>query len=143
MFGDGYRREESLPIASDGEHLVKLGIPRVKIKKGYTFLEVPITYEEDKTLAPQSFALFEPIGLNDPERQSAFNKRATKIFDCFDLPNNFDEKNFPLWKGKTGRVVIGKDSKGFSVVKSFIKSKTVEMRQASQAQQDLLQSVIR
>ena len=132
MFGENFRRLESKPLATEGEHLVTLGIPAIKQKGIYTWLEVPIVYENNAELLPDSFSLFEAVDPNDKKQVDDFNRRATQIFDCFDLENNFDQKRFPLWKGHTGTVIVGKDKQDFLVVKKFIKAQSVIDRQAEQ-----------
>ena len=140
MFGQGFRRDEGKPLATEGEHIVFLGIPHIESKQGYTWLEFPITYQDGGELEPSSFALFDVPPNATEKEQSEFNRRATKIFDCFDLKNTFDPKEFPLWKGKVGKVEIAKDKKGFLRVSKFIKSKAVEERQAAQSQATLPQN---
>ena len=132
MFGENFQRLESKPLASAGEHTVTLGIPSIKQKGMYTWLEVPIIYENAEELEPSSFSLFEAVDKNDKKQVDDFNRRATAIFDCFDLENNFDPKRFPLWKGKRGKVIIAEDKKGFLVVKKFIKNQSVVDREARQ-----------
>lgn len=133
MFGENFRRLESKPLASVGEHTVTLGIPSIKQKGIYVWLEVPITYENAEELEPSNFSLFEAVDKNDKKQVDDFNRRATAIFDCFNLENDFDPKRFPLWKGKRGKVIIGEDKKGFLVVKKFIKSQAVVDKQTRQS----------
>lgn len=132
MFGENFQRLESKPLASVGEHIVTLGIPSIKKKGIYTWLEVPIIYENAEELEPSSFSLFDAVDKTDKKQVDDFNRRATAIFDCFDIENIFDPKRYPLWKGKQGKVVIGEDKKGFLVVKKFIKAQSVVDRQAAQ-----------
>lgn len=132
MFGERFQRLESKSLASEGEHLVTLGIPSIKQKGIYTWLEVPIVYENGEELSPDCFSLFEVADPSNKKQVDDFNRRATQIFDCFDLENNFDPKRFPLWKGRVGKVVIGKDKHDFLVVKKFIKAQSVVDRQAAQ-----------
>lgn len=132
MFGQSFKRMESLPLATEGEHTVTLGIPSVKQKNGYVWLEVPITYEKGEKLRPDNFTLFDPTDQMDLKQVEGFCRKATKIFDCFDLKNTFDNTEFPQWKGHQGKVIIAKDKNDFLVVKDFIKSKAVEERQAKQ-----------
>ena len=132
MFGENFRRLESKPLASEGEHLVTLGIPSIKQKGIYTWLEGPIVYENGEELSPDCFSLFEVADPSNKKQVDDFNRRATQIFDCFDLENNFVPKRFPLWKGRIGKVVIGKDKHDFLVVKKFIKAQSVVDRQAAQ-----------
>lgn len=124
MFGQGYKRIESKKIADDGEYVVVLSGVKEREKNGYRFLEFYFTYRDGQDMLPNSFSLFE----NRPEQgQKGFEdfcRRATQIFDCFDLNPKFDEKTMASWVGHSGEVVIGKDKNGFAVVKKFFPSQT-------------------
>lgn len=131
-FGDGYRRVETKPQATEGEHLVTLGVPAYKVKDNITRLVFPITYENGEEMQPDSFALFEVQNYADQKETDNFNRRATKIFDCFNLPASFDSKLYPSWKGKQGRVIIGRDKKGFLNVVNFLPSQAATDARAKQ-----------
>lgn len=136
MFGGNYHREESKPLAELGEQEVILGIPTFKQKGVYKWLEFPITYAKGGEMSPDSFALFDVQNPSDPKEQSDFNKQATKIFDCFDIEPSFDDKRFPLWKGKRGIVILARDKKGFVKVVGFKMSEVVKARRAQQGTLD-------
>ena len=132
MFGVKFRRLESKPLASEGAHLVTLGIHSIKQKGIYTWLEVPIVYENGEELSPDCFSLFEAADPSNKKQVDDFNRRATQIFACSDLENNFDPQRIPRWKGRVGKVVIAKDKHDFLIVKKFIKAQSVVDRQAAQ-----------
>lgn len=133
-FGDGYRREERKPLASEGWHTVTLGVPSFKSKGQLNWLNFPITYGAGEDLQPDCFALFDCQHKDNQKEMSDFNKRATEIFDCFNITPSFDARDFPQWKGKTGKVFIAKNKEGFLYVKLFEKSQAAIDRQALQSE---------
>ena len=132
-FGDGYRREEKTPLATEGWKEVMLGVPSFKSKNEYVWLNFPILYENGQHLQPDSFALFDYKDKTNQDEVHSFNKKATEIFDCFNITPSFDSKDFPMWKGKTGKVFVKQDKNGFLQVTKFEKSQAAKDRQAEQA----------
>ena len=77
-------------------------------------------YTREEAEVPNEFCLFDlPVGYTDKDYKD-FCRRVTQIRDCFNFNGNLDMVSLPEWKGKIGKVEIGKDKNGFLVVKRFI-----------------------
>lgn len=113
-------RVEEKAKAVEGVHEIKLLEPREYNQKGWNFIRFPFVYTREEAEVPNEFCLFDlPVGYTDKEYKS-FCRRVTQIRDCFDFNGNLDAASLPEWKGKIGKVEIGKDKNGFLVVKRFI-----------------------
>lgn len=113
-------RVEEKTKAAEGVHEIKLLEPKECNQKGWNFIRFPFVYTREEAEVPNEFCLFDlPVGYTDKEYE-AFCRRVTQIRDCFDFNGTLDTASLPEWKGKIGRVEIGKDKNGFLVVKQFI-----------------------
>lgn len=119
-FGEGFKREKELPIASEGEHLVRLVKISEKFKDEWHFMEFQFEYLDKVPRNPNKFCLFAPKFGSGEQGQHAFNVQATRIMDCFGLKGGFDEENRKSWINATGKIALAKDKNGYMNVKKFI-----------------------
>lgn len=113
-------RVEEKTKAAEGVHEIKLLEPKECNQKGWNFIRFPFVYTREAAEVPNEFCLFDlPVGYTDKEYKD-FCRRVTQIRDCFNFAGTLDTASISEWKGKIGKVEIGKDKNGFLVVKRFI-----------------------
>ena len=119
QFANPERVEEKIK-ATEGVHEIKLLEPKECIQKGWNFIHFPFVYTKEEAEVPNEFCLFDlPMGYSDKQYKD-FCRRVTQIRDCFNFAGTLDTVSLSEWKGKIGKVEIGKDKNGFLVVKRFI-----------------------
>lgn len=128
MFGKDFERMDASDIAKPGEYDIIIKSVHEREKKGYHFLEFGFEYADGWDRQPKTFSLFENTAEQGEKGRIEFCRRATKIFDCFNLKEGFDEQTRSYWIGARGRVEIGEDKKGFTVVKKFLPSASAQER---------------
>ena len=69
--------------------------------------------------SPGNFVLFDVTDPHDPEKVSMFNRRASKIKECFALYGPFNEENYMKWEMKEGRIYVSVDKSGSLTVSNF------------------------
>ena len=113
-------RVEEKTKATEGVHEIKLLEPKECNQKGWNFIRFPFVYTREGAEVPNEFCLFDlPVGYSDKEYKD-FCRRVTQIRDCFNFAGTLDTVSLSEWKGKIGKVEIGKDKNGYLVVKRFI-----------------------
>lgn len=119
-FGSTYAYAEPKKVLEDGDYEVTLSLPYETSVKGYAVLRFPFKIEGmADNFVPNSFDLFDVTDTNNREQVEMFNKRASRIKACFLLGGDFTALNYQAWAGGRGKVHIGKDKNGFTVVKTF------------------------
>ena len=68
---------------------------------------------------PGDFVLFDVIYPEDEEAFNEFNRRASKIKECFALYGPFNEGNYIKWEMKEGKVYVSADESGCLIVSDF------------------------
>lgn len=113
-------RVEEKTKAAEGVHEIKLLEPKECNQKGWNFIRFPFEYLKESAEVPNEFCLFDmPVGYTDKEYKD-FCRHVTQIRDCFNFAGTLDTASLSEWKGKVGKVEIGKDKNGYLVVKRFI-----------------------
>lgn len=122
QFTNPPRVEEKIK-AVEGIHKIRLCEPQECTQKGWNFIRFSFEYLEGSAEVPNEFCLFDlPMGYSEKEYND-FCRRVTQIRDCFNFEGTLDSVGLELWKGKIGKVEIGKDKNGYLVVKRFISAK--------------------
>ena len=125
-FGAHFQYQKPADILPEGEYDVTLGEPFETRVGGYAVLRFPFCADGvDPATKPNYFDLFDCTDPNSAEKRDMFNKRASRIIDCFKLEGFFDTASYRSWKGKRGRIAVAKDDKGFTNVTKFLPQSTV------------------
>ena len=82
-------------------------------------------------IKPFYFYLFVPKDGDDKLKIERFNTLAMAIRECFNSVLPFNELSYKFWKGKKGRVVIGKHKNGKMGVVFFMRSEIINLAQES------------
>lgn len=78
-------------------------------------------------IKPNYFYLFVPKVGDDKLRLERLSAKEKAIRECFNTKIPFDEKHYILWKGKRGRVVIGKHRNGNMGVVFFMRNDNINL----------------
>lgn len=82
-------------------------------------------------IKPNYFYLFVPKVGDDKLRVERLSAKEKAIRECFNTKLPFDKNKYILWKGKKGRVVIGKHRNGNMGVVFFMRNENINIaRQA-------------
>lgn len=120
-FGVHFQYEKPTDVLPEGEYDVTLGVAFETTVGSYAVLRFPFSVDGvSPETKPNYFDLFDCTDPNNKEKRDMFNKRASRIIDCFQLEGFFDEQSYLSWKGRRGRVQISKDEKGFTNVSKFL-----------------------
>ena len=76
---------------------------------------------------PFYFYLFVPKVGDEKLKFERFNVMEKAIRECFNTIMPFDERHYKLWKGKKGRVVIGKHRNGKMGVVFFMRNDIINL----------------
>lgn len=119
-FGDFYHYEEQAVVLKPGAYDVVLTRIFETMINSYKVLKFEFRVEGvNSRTSPNNFVLFDVSNPEDFKEISMFNKKASKIKECFVLKGPFCETNYTAWAGKKGRIYIEKDDAGFTNVKNF------------------------
>lgn len=119
-FGDFYHYEEQAVVLKPGAYDVELTRVFETTINSYRVLKFEFKVEgmSFKT-SPNNFVLFDVSDPQDPEKISMFNRKASKIKECFMLKGPFCEANYVAWQGKKGKILVSADTAGFVNVSNF------------------------
>lgn len=137
MFGQGFKRMDAVKVAGDGVYKVTLVGTTIKERNGFTFMEFSFKYNDGEEKLPNTFTLFENTPSQGQKGYEDFCRKATRIFDCFDIEEGFTPQIMQKWVGHEGTIEIGKDSKGFATVKKFLPSLAAEERRRMNEQKEM------
>ena len=119
-FGDFYHYEEQAVVLKPGVYDVVLTRIFETMINSYKVLKFEFRVEGiSSRTSPGNFVLFDVTNPEDFKEISMFNKKASKIKECFMLKGPFCESNYVAWQGKKGKIYIEKDDTGFTNVKNF------------------------
>ena len=119
-FGDFYHYEEQAVVLKPGAYDVVLTRIFETMINSYKVLKFEFRVEGMPfRTSPSNFVLFDVSNPEDPERISMFNKKASKIKECFILKGPFCETNYVAWQGKKGKISVSVDKAGFTDVSDF------------------------
>lgn len=120
-FGVHFQYQKAVDVLPEGEYDVSLGEAFETTVGGYSVLRFPFCVDGiEPEYKPNYFDLFDCTDPNNAEKRDMFNKRASRIIDCFQLEGFFNEQSYRSWRGKRGRIQISKDEKGFTNVSKFL-----------------------
>lgn len=119
MFGTSFTYVKPIDTAKAGEHAVYLTKVEEKSLNGYSALVFSFAYKSGEDLIPNQFVLFDASLSLSAGQVAAFQKRASRIMNCFDLHGSFNEANYALWRGKEGTICIKEGKNGFMEVANF------------------------
>lgn len=119
-FGNFYHYEEQAVVLKPGAYDVELTRVYETNINSYKVLKFEFSVEgmSFKT-SPGNFVLFDVSDPQDPEKISMFNRKASKIKECFVLKGPFCETNYVAWQGKKGKILVSTDKAGFVNVSDF------------------------
>lgn len=119
-FGDFYHYEEQAVVLKPGAYDVELTRVYEANLNGYRVLKFEFRVEgmSFKT-SPGNFVLFDVSDPQDPEKLSMFNRKASKIKECFMLKGPFCQANYVAWQGKKGKILVSAGAAGFVNVSDF------------------------
>ena len=131
MFGADYQEREYNQFVGEGDYIVRLGMPQDIERAGYHIREIPIEIKGHRGYGPDKWSIFD-ADTSDEEKYDNWNKAMTRNADAFGIQRG----DFALssWRGKTGVVHIGKDSKGYMKVLWAIVQETPTTSQPAQVQ---------
>lgn len=119
-FGDFYHYEEQAVVLKPGAYDVELTRVFETNLNGYRVLKFEFRVEGMSfRTTPGNFVLFDVSDPQDPEKISMFNRKASKIKECFILKGPFCETNYVAWQGKKGKIFVSTDKAGFVNVSDF------------------------
>ena len=119
-FGDFYHYEEQAVVLKPGAYDVVLTRIFEDTINSYRVLKFEFRVEGMSfRTSPGNFVLFDVTDPNDPEKVSMFNRRASKIKECFMLKGPFCESNYVAWQGKKGKLFVSIDKAGYVNVSDF------------------------
>lgn len=120
-FGRNYHYVPAVDVLEDGKYNVKLGkIEEINLA-GYNVLRFHFQCVDKKEAhAPNYFDLFDVPESHTEKDVEMFNKRASRIRDCFGLEGEFNPVSYMAWSGKTGDIVIKTGTDGFRNVSKFL-----------------------
>ena len=78
-------------------------------------------------IKPFYFYLFVPKDGDDKLKIERFNNKSMAIRECFNSVLPFNEVSYKLWKGRKGRVVIGKHRNGKMGVVFFMRNDNINL----------------
>lgn len=78
-------------------------------------------------IKPFYFYLFMPKVDDEKSRFERYNDKRKAIRECFNTMLPFNKHSYKLWKGKKGRVVIGKHKNGKMGVVFFMRSEMINL----------------
>ena len=120
MFGSVFKYEEQAVVLRPGAYDVVLTRIFETMINSYKVLKFEFRVEGiSSRTTPNNFVLFDVSNPEDFKEISMFNKKASKIKECFMLKGPFCEANYLAWEGKKGKIYIEKDDTGFTNVKNF------------------------
>ena len=119
-FGSNYKREQELPVAMEGKHLVRIVNSREVFKNEWSALEVSFEYLDKVPRVPNKFVFFEPKPGADEKQIRAFNIRLTHFLDCFGLKPDFTDAGRMNWMQSVGTIELQKDENGYMSVTKFL-----------------------
>ena len=119
-FGDFYHYEEQAVVLKPGVYDVILTRVFETLLNSYRVLKFEFRVEGMPfRSSPGNFILFDVSDPEDPEKIAMFNRKASKIKECFMLKGPFCEANYVAWQGKKGKVLVSADKAGFMNVSDF------------------------
>lgn len=119
-FGDFYHYEEQAVVLKPGAYDVELTRVFETTINSYRVLKFEFRPEGMSfRTTPGNFVLFDVSDPQDPEKISMFNRKASKIKECFILKGPFCETNYVAWQGKKGKILVSTDKAGFVNVSDF------------------------
>ena len=111
-----------------GCYNVTLQEPYEKEIEGQKVIRFPFTVDGIVgKIKPFYFYLFVPKDDDDKLKIERFYTLAMAIRECFDSVLPFNELSYKFWKGKKGRVVIGKHRDGKIGVVFFMRSEIINL----------------
>lgn len=120
-FGVHFQYQKPTDVLPEGEYDVTLGEAFETTVGGYAVLRFPFCADGvSPETKPNYFDLFDCIDPNNKDKRDMFNKRASRIIDCFQLTGFFNTEGYRSWKGKRGRILVTKDENGFTNVSKFL-----------------------
>ena len=78
-------------------------------------------------IKPFYFYLFVPKDDDEKSKIEKFNAKEKAIKECFNSMLPFNEVSYKLWKGRKGRVVIGKHKNGKMGVVFFMRNDNINL----------------
>ena len=119
-FGDFYHYEEQAVVLKPGVYDVILTRVFETMLNSYRVLKFEFRVEGMSfRTSPGNFVLFD---VSDPKADheiEMFNRKASKIKECFILKGPFCEANYVAWQGKKGKILVSTDKAGFMNVSDF------------------------
>ena len=119
-FGDFYHYEEQAVVLKPGAYDVVLTRIFETMINSYKVLKFEFRVEGMSfRTSPGNFVLFDVSDPEDHEKIAMFNKKASKIKECFMLKGPFCESNYIAWQGHKGKIAVSTDKAGFVNVADF------------------------
>lgn len=111
-----------------GCYNVTLQEPYEKEINGEIVIRFPFTVDGMVgKINPFYFYLFVPKDGNDKLKIERFNNKSMAIRECFNSMLPFNELSYKFWKGRKGRVVIGKHRNGKMGVVFFMRNDIINL----------------
>lgn len=122
-FGQHFVYEKQARVLPDGDYDVTLAEPFETSVGGFAVLRFPFTVDGiNEVVVPNYFDLFDCTDPYDQTKLQMFNRKASRIKECFLLPGDFADGNYRTWRGCHGRIRIEKSESGFMNVTQFYRN---------------------